>query len=126
AGHATVAMIYPASRSQISYTQVSQREEVGVPLGEIRYFASQPWPFPRSLMIAYVAWVDRQAEARAGGADSLVRPDGEEIDHAAFYSPPELDAALREGSLSLPGPSSVAAALITDWYGPGIRPHLGW
>ncbi|MGJ9637251.1 NAD(+) diphosphatase [Actinotignum sp. GS-2025b] len=124
--HSVLAGFAEAGESLEAAVRREVREEVGVPLGEIRYFASQPWPFPRSLMIAYVAWVDRQAEARAGGADSLVRPDGEEIDHAAFYSPPELDAALREGSLSLPGPSSVAAALIADWYGPGIRPHLGW
>ncbi len=29
-------------------------EEVGVQIGNIRYFASQPWPFPHSLMIAFV------------------------------------------------------------------------
>ena len=30
-------------------------EEVGVRVGNIRYFASQPWPFPHSLMVAFVA-----------------------------------------------------------------------
>ncbi len=30
-------------------------EEVGVRVGNVRYFASQPWPFPHSLMIAFVA-----------------------------------------------------------------------
>jgi NAD+ diphosphatase len=30
-------------------------EEVGVRIGAVRYFASQPWPFPHSLMIAFVA-----------------------------------------------------------------------
>jgi NAD+ diphosphatase len=30
-------------------------EEVGVRLGEVRYFGSQPWPFPNSLMIGFVA-----------------------------------------------------------------------
>ncbi len=30
-------------------------EEVGVRIGNIRYFASQPWPFPHSLMVAFVA-----------------------------------------------------------------------
>jgi NAD+ diphosphatase len=29
-------------------------EEVGVSVGNLRYFASQPWPFPHSLMIAFV------------------------------------------------------------------------
>jgi NAD+ diphosphatase len=31
------------------------REEVGVEVGELRYFGSQPWPFPNSLMIGFFA-----------------------------------------------------------------------
>ncbi len=31
------------------------REEVGIEVKNIRYFGSQPWPFPNSLMIAYTA-----------------------------------------------------------------------
>lgn len=31
------------------------REEVGVEIANLRYFGSQPWPFPHSLMIAFVA-----------------------------------------------------------------------
>ena len=30
-------------------------EEVGIKIADTRYFASQPWPFPHSLMIAFVA-----------------------------------------------------------------------
>jgi NAD+ diphosphatase len=33
-------------------------EEVGVRLGEIRYLASQPWPFPSSLMLGFIARLD--------------------------------------------------------------------
>lgn len=31
------------------------REEVGVEVGELRYFGSQPWPFPNSLMLGFYA-----------------------------------------------------------------------
>ncbi len=31
------------------------REEVGIEVGDIRYFASQPWPFPHSLMLGFEA-----------------------------------------------------------------------
>ncbi|TMG78540.1 MAG: NAD(+) diphosphatase [Betaproteobacteria bacterium] len=42
-------------------------EEVGVRVANIRYFASQPWPFPHSLMIAFVAeWRDGEIAPQAG------------------------------------------------------------
>jgi len=51
------------------------REEVGVEIADIRYFGSQSWPFPHSLMIAFTA-------AYAGGD---VVPDGIEIEEARFF-----------------------------------------
>ncbi len=42
-------------------------EEVGVRLSRIRYFASQPWPFPNSLMIAFVCdWQSGEIRPQAG------------------------------------------------------------
>jgi len=42
-------------------------EEVGVRVSQIRYFASQPWPFPNSLMIAFVCdWVSGEIRPQAG------------------------------------------------------------
>jgi NAD+ diphosphatase len=55
-------------------------EEVGVKVGALRYFGSQPWPFPHSLMVAFVA-------EYAGGE---VRPDGVEIAQAAWFEPDQL------------------------------------
>jgi NAD+ diphosphatase len=51
------------------------REEVGVEIDDIRYFGSQSWPFPHSLMIAFTA-------AYAGGE---IVPDGVEIEEARFF-----------------------------------------
>jgi NAD+ diphosphatase len=51
------------------------REEVGVEVANIRYFGSQPWPFPHSLMIAFTA-------EYAGGE---LTPDGVEIEEAAWF-----------------------------------------
>lgn len=56
------------------------REEVGVEVKNIRYFGSQPWPFPHSLMIAFTA-------EYAGGE---VRPDGVEIEEARWFDAGEL------------------------------------
>ena len=51
------------------------REEVGVRVGNVRYFGSQPWPFPHSLMIGFTAdWVSGE-----------VVPDGTEIKEARFF-----------------------------------------
>ena len=55
-------------------------EEVGVLVKDIRYFGSQSWPFPNSLMIAFVAQY-------AGGE---LRPDGVEIEEARWFEPNEL------------------------------------
>jgi len=42
-------------------------EEVGIRVSRIRYFASQPWPFPHSLMIAFVCdWAEGELRPRAG------------------------------------------------------------
>jgi NAD+ diphosphatase len=42
-------------------------EEVGVKVSRIRYFASQPWPFPNSLMIAFICdWVSGEIRPQAG------------------------------------------------------------
>jgi NAD+ diphosphatase len=56
------------------------REEVGVEIKNLRYFGSQPWPFPHSLMIAFTA-------EYAGGE---VRPDGIEIEEACFFDVEDL------------------------------------
>jgi NAD+ diphosphatase len=56
------------------------REEVGVEIKNLRYFGSQPWPFPHSLMIAFTA-------EYAGGD---VRADGVEIAEARFFDVEDL------------------------------------
>jgi NAD+ diphosphatase len=72
-------------------------EEVGVEVRDIRYFGSQSWPFPHSLMIAFTA-------AYAGGA---IVPDGIEIEEARFF---DIDALPR---LPLAG-LSIASRLIAS------------
>jgi NAD+ diphosphatase len=69
-------------------------EEIGVRLRNVRYFASQPWPFPHSLMIAFVAdWESGE-----------IRADPAEIEAAAWF---------KLGSLpQLPAPISIARRLI--------------
>ncbi|MCK2036290.1 NAD(+) diphosphatase [Microbacterium sp. SSW1-49] len=82
-------------------------EESGVRLAELRYVSSQPWPFPRSLMIGFRAVVDDESAARA---------DGEEIIDVRWFTREEIRTALLgDGPVGLPGPASIARALIVDW-----------
>ncbi|MCW4151922.1 NAD(+) diphosphatase [Halomonas sp. 18H] len=69
-------------------------EEVGVALGRLRYFRSQAWPFPHSLMMGFFA------EA----ASARIRIDGIEISDAAWFSPHRLP--------QLPPAYSISRALI--------------
>jgi NAD+ diphosphatase len=70
------------------------REEVGLEIANLRYFSSQPWPFPNSLMIAFFA-------DYAGGE---ITPDPAEIEAAAWFP--------RRALPPLPDPASIARRLI--------------
>ncbi len=83
-------------------------EESGVLLSDLRYVSSQPWPFPRSLMLGFRGVV-------LDG--STARPDGEEIVDVRWFTRAEIGSALAgDGPVGLPGPASIARALIVDWY----------
>ncbi|MBB5295178.1 NAD(+) diphosphatase [Deinococcus metallilatus] len=70
------------------------REEVGVEIGGPRYFASQPWPFPHSLMIAFTA----------DYVSGDIVPQPGEIEDARWYRVTELPG--------LPAPFSLSRQLI--------------
>lgn len=75
------------------------REEVGVEVKDVRYFGSQPWPFPHSLMVGFTAeW--------AGGD---IRCDPKEIVDAAWFR--------RDALPPIPPALSIARRLIDAWTG---------
>jgi NAD+ diphosphatase len=82
-------------------------EEVGITVGDARYVASQPWPFPSSLMLAFTA--------KATTTELTI--DGDEIAEARWFSRQELRTAITGGSLRLPMSASVAFYLIDGWFG---------
>ncbi|WP_243896590.1 NAD(+) diphosphatase [Actinomyces bowdenii] len=84
-------------------------EETGLEVSRVEYVASQPWPFPRSLMVGY--------RARLVPGGQRPRPDGEEVTEVLLVSRGELGAAVSRGSIILPGATSIGRALIEDWYG---------
>jgi NAD+ diphosphatase len=74
-------------------------------LSSVRYFGSQPWPFPRSLMVGFAA--------RAASTDICV--DGDEIEFADWFTRDQVRAQVASGELGLPGRSSIASRLIAAW-----------
>jgi len=72
-------------------------EETGIAVRNIRYFGSQPWPFPDSLMIGFTARYE----------SGEIKIDGEEIVEAGWYKVDNLP--------QLPGKLSIARQLI-DWF----------
>ena len=84
------------------------REEAGIEVGEIAYHASQPWPFPSSLMLGCYA----QALSRE------FKIDGVEIADARWLTRDEVRARLAgsiEDEMKLPVPIAIAHHLMKDW-----------
>ncbi|MET4783711.1 NAD+ diphosphatase [Glaciihabitans sp. UYNi722] len=92
-------------------------EESGIRVIDPVYRGSQPWPFPASLMLGFTARVDPNVE-------STLTPDGAEILALRWFSREELAASLDE--ISLPGRTSIARAIIEDWYGGPIDDRIQW
>lgn len=86
-------------------------EESGIRVADPVYLGSQPWPFPASLMLGFTAKVDATRE-------SALNPDGVEILALRWFSRDDLRNSRDE--ILLPGPTSIAHAIIEEWYGQPI------
>jgi NAD+ diphosphatase len=84
------------------------REEAGIACGRVVYFASQPWPFPTSLMIG--------CHAEALTHEIVV--DREELEDARWFSKDEVEAMLMRKhpqGLTTPPPVAIAHHIIRAW-----------
>ena len=84
------------------------KEEAGIEVAEVRYVASQPWPFPSSLMIG----------CRARALSDQLTIDFTELDDARWFSRDEVAAAVAgdEDAPFLPPPRwAIARTLLEDW-----------
>ncbi len=89
-------------------------EEIGLSVRDVQYLGSQPWPFPRSLMVGFHAIGDPDQE--------FVFSDGE-IAQAEWFTRAEVREALEHGDWSsdstsrllLPGSISIAREIIESW-----------
>ncbi len=90
--------------------EVLEEAGVRVPVDQVQYRATQPWPFPSSIMIAFTARTRAQPTV----------PDGAEIAETAWLSRSEFRDRAQAGTLRIPPRVSVAHHLIEDWYGEPI------
>jgi len=89
------------------------REESGIRCGEVRYLASQPWPFPSSLMMGFLA------EALT----EEITVDPEELAEARWFSRQEIAEMVRRAAsgpddptqVSLPPPLAIAHQICRRW-----------
>jgi NAD+ diphosphatase len=84
------------------------REESGIEIGAVRYYASQPWPFPHSLMIG----------AYGEAVSSEIRFDARELEDCRWFTRPEIVSMIEDNhpdGLKCPPTKAIAHALIRNW-----------
>ncbi|UKI32565.1 MAG: NAD(+) diphosphatase [Lentisphaeria bacterium] len=97
--HGLVAGFVEAGETMEEAVRRELREEVKLEVKNIRYFASQSWPYPNSLMAGFTA------ELAEG--DAVPVPDMREITAAGFYTPSDMP--------EVPPPGSIARRMIDHW-----------
>ncbi|HET8735712.1 MAG TPA: NUDIX domain-containing protein, partial [Pricia sp.] len=81
------------------------KEEVNLDVHNIRYIASQAWPFSSSLMVGFTAETETTA----------FQVDGNEIEDAKWYSAKEIQEGVAKKTLELSKEDSIARYLIESW-----------
>lgn len=106
--YSVLAGFVEAGESLEACVEREVREEVGVEVGDVRYLGSQPWPFPRSIMLGFAA--------RTVSGAALTPADGE-IEEARWFGRADVRGAFRgeHDELMLPGSTSIASVMLRAW-----------
>lgn len=89
-------------------------EEAGIEVGKVEYHSSQPWPFPSSLMLGYMAHANT---TKFNFID-------DELEEARWMSREQIKTALQSGELKLPPGLSISRRLIETWFNAGDAGQL--
>jgi NAD+ diphosphatase len=108
--YSTIAGFVEPGESLEDAVRREVREETGVPVGDVEYHSSQPWPFPSSLMLGFIAHA----------TDTLIQQDDDELEDVRWFT----RGQLATGEVALPNPVSISFRLIEDWYDSGAQRAL--
>ncbi|MET0928234.1 MAG: NAD(+) diphosphatase [Aeromicrobium sp.] len=81
-------------------------EEVGIEVGDVTYAASQPWPFPSSLMLGFFG----------KALKTNIQVDQDEIAEARWFSREEVTEMTASSELLLPPDVSISRWLLNTWH----------
>ncbi|MEM7083344.1 MAG: NAD(+) diphosphatase [Pseudomonadota bacterium] len=84
-------------------------EETGHEASHVRYFSSQPWPFPSSLMLGFSATV----------SDAPIQKPDEELEEVRWFTRDDIIARETHGPKLVPPPLSIAYRLVEHWFNKG-------
>lgn len=105
--YSTIAGYIEAGESLEEAVAREVREETGIEIDEVEYHSSQPWPFPSSLMLGFIA------HART----TEINRSDRELEDARWFSRADLMA----GAVTLPPPQAISFRLIETWYDHGAQ-----
>lgn len=103
--YSTIAGFVEPGESLEDAVRRELHEEAGISCTALAYRSSQPWPFPSSLMLGFMALAERRTP---------VLHDGE-LEDARWFS----RARIASGEVKLPPPETISRRLIEEWlYSP--------
>jgi NAD+ diphosphatase len=107
--YSTIAGFVEAGESLEDAVMREVLEETGVHVESVAYHSSQPWPFPQSLMLGFIA------QARTTDIQMI----DDELEDARWFT----RADIASGMPMTPPPISISGCLIADWYNrDAVRP----
>ena len=99
--YSTIAGFVEPGESLEDAVRREVHEETGVRVGAVHYHSSQPWPFPSSLMLGFLA----------EGDGATPRTHDDELEDARWFTREEV----RAGDILLPPPEAISRRLIETW-----------
>lgn len=90
------------------------REEAGIEVSEVHYHSSQPWPFPSSLMLGFMATA----------ATTAFDLSDNELEEARWMTRTQVAEEIQTGKLKLPPGLSISRRLIETWFDAGDQGKL--